>query len=167
MRIPVLAAALLLPAAAAANPITEPAAIDRAVAQFTGHGIGQTGGARQPVDPRLRLATCAEPLAVEWYGTAQSTVLVRCPTTGWRLFVPLSAPAPSAAAAPARAEPAVLRGETVTIALRGRGFALQRQAEAMEAGAVGEWIRVRSGGREAQPLRARVIRPGLVGMEMP
>jgi flagellar basal body P-ring formation protein FlgA len=167
MRFPAFAAALMLPAAAAqaANPIIEPAAIDAAVAHFTGAAIGQSGGARQPVDTRLRLAACAEPLALEYYGAAQATVLVRCPATGWRLFVPLAAP--TATASSARAEPAVLRGETVTVALRGRGFALQRQAEAMEPGAVGEWIRVRSGGREAQPLRARVIRPGLVGIDMP
>ncbi|WP_347303452.1 flagella basal body P-ring formation protein FlgA [Croceibacterium sp. TMG7-5b_MA50] len=165
MRIPAFAAALLLSAPAVANSITEPAAIDQAIAQFTGHAVGQVGGARQPVDARLRLAACVQPLAVEWYGPAQNTVLVRCPVAGWRLFVPLSAPAQ--AATPARTEPAVLRGETVTVALRGRGFALQRQAEVLEPGAVGEWIRVRSGGRDAQPLRARVIRPGLVGMEMP
>ena len=164
-RLSLAAACALLPATASANPILDPAAIDGAVAQFTGHGIGEPGGARQPVDRRLRLAACAQQLALEMHGTGQASVLVRCPAAGWRLFVPLTSAPP--AAAPASAQKVVARGETVTVALRGRGFALQRQAEAMEAGAIGDWIRVRPAGRDAEPMRARVIRPGLVGMEMP
>jgi flagella basal body P-ring formation protein FlgA len=157
-------ACVLLPAAALANPVVDPAAIDGAVANFTGHNIGEPGGARQPVDRRLRLAACAQPLALEMHG-GQASVLVRCPAAGWRLFVPLTST--PQAAAPVSAQKVVTRGETVTVALRGRGFALQRQAEAMEAGAVGDWIRIRPAGRDAEPMRARVIRPGLVGMEMP
>ncbi|WP_121114701.1 flagella basal body P-ring formation protein FlgA [Croceibacterium ferulae] len=168
MKILTLAAAwAALPVAAAANAPIDPAAIDGAVANFTGHAIGEPGGARQPVDRRLRLAACAQPLSLEWHGAGQASVLVRCPETGWRLFVPLTASQQATAAAPAAAEKVVVRGETVTVALRGRGFALQRQAEAMEAGAIGDWIRVRPAGRDAEPLRARVIRPGLVGMDMP
>lgn len=161
------AACVLLPAAATANPITAPATIDSAVAGFTGHGIGEPGGARQPVDSRLRLARCAGPLDLAWHGSGQASVLVRCPDAGWRLFVPVAATPRAAGAEPVSAQKVVVRGETVTVALRGRGFALQRQAEAMEAGAVGDWIRVRPAGRDAEPMRARVIRPGLVGMEMP
>lgn len=160
------AACTLLPvAAAAADPTFDLAAIDYAVAGFTGHSIGEPGGARQPVDRRLRLAACAQPLSLEWHGN-RASVLVRCPGAGWRLFVPLAATLQSGTA-PAAAEKVVARGETVTVALRGRGFALQRQAEAMEPGAIGDWIRVRPAGRDAEPLRARVIRPGLVGMDMP
>ncbi|KHL25591.1 hypothetical protein PK98_02715 [Croceibacterium mercuriale] len=165
------AACAVLPATALANPVVDPGAIDGAVANFTGHGIGEPGGARQPVDRRLRLAACPQPLTLEMHGGGQASVLVRCPVAGWRLFVPLTstpqAAASAFASASASAQKVVARGETVTVALRGRGFALQRQAEAMEAGAVGDWIRVRPAGRDAEPMRARVIRPGLVGMEMP
>jgi len=158
-------ACALLPAAAYASSFADPVAIDGAVAGFTGHAIGEPGGARAPVDRRLRLAACAQPLSLEWHGD-RASVLVRCPEAGWRLFVPLTAQQ-QAAAAPVATQKVVARGETVTVALRGRGFALQRQAEAMEPGAVGDWIRVRPAGRDAEPLRARVIRPGLVGMDMP
>jgi flagella basal body P-ring formation protein FlgA len=44
--------------------------------------------------------------------------------------------------------------------VRGRGFSVQQQGEAMESGAVGEWIFVRTA-RKAEALRARIERPGL------
>jgi flagella basal body P-ring formation protein FlgA len=160
----VIAAALC----AAAVPVSaagfaDPAAIDRAVARFTGAEIGAPGGARTPVDRRLRLAQCPAELALEWYGSARDTVLVRCPEPGgWRLFVPLTATRGQQAG-----PDVVSRGETVTITVRGAGFTLSRQGEALEAGAVGEWIRVRPADRRGDPFRAQVLRPGLVGMELP
>ena len=172
MRMSLIAASLALSAATAAHAagFAEHAAIDAEVARFTGHPVGEPGGARLPVDRRLRLADCQQPLAVEWYGSSGATVLVRCPVAGgWRLFVPVDGVPGPAAAAPA--EPVVERGESVAIALRGRGFTLTRQGEALEAGAVGEWIRVRpvngNPRDRGEPLRARVLRPGTVGMEMP
>ena len=97
---------------------------------------------------------------------SRDTVLVRCPEAGgWRIFVPLAAGASHGAAV---AGPDVVsRGEMVTITVRGAGFSLSRQGEAMEGGAVGEWIRVRPVDKKADPLRAQVLRPGLVGMELP
>lgn len=141
----------------------DPAAIDRAVVEFTGAQIGAPGGARTPVDRRLRLAACSAGLALEWYGRGRDTVLVRCPEQGgWRLFVPL------ASGGTEQAGPDVVaRGEMVTITVRGSGFSLSRQGEALEAGAVGEWIRVRPADKRAEPLRAQVVRPGVVGMELP
>ena len=44
--------------------------------------------------------------------------------------------------------------------VRGRGFSVQQPGEAMEGGAVGDWIFVRTA-RKAEPLRARIERPGL------
>jgi len=157
-------ASLGLAAPAAAAGFTDPAAIDRAVAEFTGSEIGSPGGARLPVDRRLRLAQCPVAFALEWYGKARDTVLVRCPEAGgWRMFVPLTS------GAEAQQGPAVVsRGEVVAITVRGSGFSLTRQGEALESGAVGEWIRVRAtGNRGNDPLRAQVLRPGLVGMELP
>ncbi len=163
--IPHLASAAALAAAApvAAAGFSDPADIDRAVAEFTGAAIGVEGGARLPVDRRLKLAECSTRLAVEWYGRAQDTVVVRCPVAGgWRLFVPIeSAPA----AAPA--QDVIARGEAVSIAVHGKGFTLSRQGEALEGGAIGEWIRVRPVGTKRDPIRARVLQPGKVGMDLP
>lgn len=137
--------------------------IDRAVERFTGAPLGSEGGARTPVDRRLKLAQCPTPVALEWYGSGNRTVLVRCPVSGgWRLFVPIAA---SQAAAPAR--PVIARGEMVSIAVQGSGFTVSRQGEALEAGAVGDWIRVRPAGEKREAIRARVIQPGRVGMDLP
>lgn len=142
---------------AEARGLTDPAAIDRAVAGFTGAGVGQPGGARTATDPRLQLAACDGPLAVSWHGAARSAVRVECPgPTSWRIFVAVDASA--GAAAPAAA--VVKRGDALTIMVRGRGFSVQQSGEAMESGAVGDWIFVRTA-RKAEPLRARIERPGL------
>jgi len=163
--------ALLLPALAHApasaqtgpHPVggwTDPAEIDQAVAAFTGAGIGQPGGPRMATDRRLRLAACAAPLAVGWHGTARSAVRVECPGPhSWRIFVAVAGAAGSAAAKPA-AE-VVKRGDALTIMVRGRGFSVQQTGEAMAGGAVGDWIMVRTA-RKAEPLHARIERPGLV-----
>lgn len=158
-----MAAALMAAVPANAAGFADPEEIDSAVAQFTGAPIGSEGGARLPVDRRLKLVRCEAPLALEWYGRTRDTVLVRCPVTdGWRLFVPIAS-----APATARLEPVVARGESVAIVVRGAGFTLSRQGEAMEAGAVGEWIRVRPAGTRNEPVRVRVIEPGKVGMDLP
>jgi flagellar basal body P-ring formation protein FlgA len=140
------------------------AGIDQAVARFTGAPTGQPGGARLPVDRRLKLSNCPEPLALEWHGGAAQTVLVRCPVAGgWRLFVPVEGGGQQAA----KAQPVVARGEAVAIAVEGRGFTLSRQGEALEAGAIGEWIRVRPVGGKSDAVRARVIQPGRVAIALP
>ena len=148
----------LLAAPAYAAP-TDPGALDFAVAQFTGVPLGQPGGAAQPVDRRLRLAACANPLSLGWYAGRRDTVLVQCPDIGgWRLFVPVLQVA-------AKGD-AVLRGEAVTIAVGGPGFSVSQPGEAMENGAVGTWIRVKTTTAGAQPLRARIVRPGLVRVDL-
>ena len=155
------AALFLAPAAAQAAPFADPAAIDAAVARFTGAPLGTTGGAAQPVDRRLRLQACANPLSIGWYGSRRDTVLVQCPDVGsWRLFVPLLINA-----GPAEA-PAVLRGEGVTIAVTGPGFSVSQPGEALDGGTVGAWIRVKSTAAGSQPMRARIVRPGLVEVQL-
>ncbi len=156
---------LTLASVAAASGAQDLAAIDRAVAGFTGAPLGQAGGARLPVDRRLKLANCPEPLALEWHGGASQTVLVRCPVAGgWRLFVPVEGGQQQASA---RAQTVVARGEAVAIAVEGRGFTLSRQGEALEAGAIGEWIRVRPAGTRADTVRARIVQPGKVSLALP
>ncbi len=136
------------------------ASVDRAVAAFTGAGIGQPGGAALPVDRRMRLATCFGALVTTWYGTRQDNVLVQCPDPGgWRLFVAVSGNARQDAAS--ALPPAVARGEALTISVEGEGFTVSQSGEAVEAGPLGAWIRVRTSVK-ATPIRARIARPGLV-----
>lgn len=137
-----------------------PAAIDRAVEDFTGAGIGEVGGARLPADRRLKLAACDGPLNVKWHGRAQTIVRVDCPNAsnspdGWRIFMATH----SAKPAPEIAK-VVARGDPITVIVRGRGFSVQQSAEAMEAGAIGDWIAVRTQER-ADAIRVRIERPGL------
>lgn len=153
----------------AAAPFADLDALDRQVARFTGAGIGQEGGATSAVDRRLRLNPCASQLALSWRTQRQSTVVVQCPDIGgWRLYVPVNRAAP----APAKAElPAINRGDAVSIAVTGDGFSVSQPGEALEAGTVGSWIRVRAvnGSRRfnKDTLRAKIIRPGLVGIPLP
>lgn len=134
----------------------DPAEIDRAVAAFTGHSIGEVGGARLGADRRMRLAACRAPLDLGWHGPAKNTVRVSCPGPDpWRIFVATRSAAPAAKAAPA-----VRRGDPVTIMVRGRGFTVQQSGEAVDSGQIGDWIAVRTA-RRADPIRARIERPGL------
>lgn len=156
----IVASLPLLAAAASAQsnasvPYTDPAEIDRAVATFTGVAIGEVGGARVPADPRLRLARCAAPLDVSWYGRNGSTLQVSCagPET-WRIFVATN-PAPQTP----EAVPVVSRGDPITVQVRGQGFSVQQTGEALENGAVGDWIGIRTA-RDTTPIRARIERPG-------
>ncbi|MEM6474905.1 MAG: flagella basal body P-ring formation protein FlgA [Pseudomonadota bacterium] len=147
---------------AQAGSYIDPRLIDRTVAEFTGANIGEVGGARVPADQRLRLAHCTQPLSAAWHGTSKSTVRVECPDAGgWRIFI-ATRPAPTAAA-PQRV---VKRGDPITVVVRGRGFTVQQSGEAMENGAIGDWIGVRVGkpgrnGRKPDPVSARIERPGL------
>ena len=164
--------ALLLAVPAIAQTSTaDLAAIDHAVAQYTGAAQGQPGGAVLPLDRRLRLAICPAPLALGRYGAKQDTVEVACPVAGgWRLYVPLVGSGKAAAGPVSTSAPAahaVTRGDQVTIAVRGEGFAVSQAGQALESGALGAWIKVRGVAQGAPVLRARVLRPGLVGMDLP
>ncbi|MFC3099905.1 flagella basal body P-ring formation protein FlgA [Altererythrobacter lauratis] len=172
--LPALALAALPSALAAqAGGFADPAAIDAEIAAFTGAPAGSPGGARHPVDRRLRMAACPQPLALAWHGRRADMVRVECPAiAGWQIFVPVNAAAsPATAIAAARPVPVVERGQILTVAVEGRGFSVTQQAEALEAGAIGDWIRVRPDaqrgatatartGSNREPLRARITHPG-------
>lgn len=155
------AAALSAVSAASAQPagFHDLAAIDAALAAFTGAPVGMPGGAALPVDRRLRLAPCRGPLDLSWRGGRQETVIVQCPDAGgWRLFVAATGNGRQDAA-----PPVIARGEAVTIAVSGDGFSVSQTGEAMEPGAIGAWIRVRTSAK-GDALRAQVVRPGLVSI---
>ena len=140
----------------ARSAYTDPAAIDRAVTEFTGVPIGEVGGARVPADRRLRLAPCATPLDVSWHGRSRTSLAVVCAgPQSWRIFIAARAPEQAAPQAPI-----VSRGDPITVAVRGQGFTVQQAGEAMQSGSVGDWIAVRTA-RRAEPIRARIERPGL------
>ncbi len=150
---------LALPAAAQDSRFADPAAIDAEISAFTGAPLGTPGGARHPVDRRLRLAACAQSLDLAWHGRRADMVRVECNAgTSWRIFVPVNAD--GAGGAPAAAPVAVVeRGQVIGVVIEGRGFSVAQQGEALEDGAIGQWIRVRpEGQREA--LRARIETPG-------
>jgi flagella basal body P-ring formation protein FlgA len=145
-------------ASAPPSPFTDLTEIDREVSAFTGKSIGQNGGALTPVDRRLRLNACRSPLDIQWRTTRRDSVSVQCPDPGsWRIFV--------AVRAEEGGKIIVMRGEAVSIAVVGDGFSVSQPGEAMDAGAVGDWIRVR-GLKEGSPrgdaMRGRVVRPGEV-----
>lgn len=151
-KLPLLLAALTSPAFA--QTVTDLAEVDRAVTAFAGQPA-------PPVDRRLRLARCAQPLTLDWFGAAGKLVQVRCPVAGgWTLYVPLPG---GAAAAP----PLIQRGDSVTMQVGGDGWAVSQPGEALEAGSAGTWIKVRGLAPKAPVLRGQVMRPGLVGVELP
>jgi flagella basal body P-ring formation protein FlgA len=152
----------------AAAPFADLDAVDSQVAHFTGAGIGQPGGAAAPADRRLRLQPCRTPLQLGWHGPRRDTVVVQCPDMGsWRLYVPINGGGGGGQAA----LPAVNRGDAVTIAVKGPGFTVSQPGEAMEGGAVGAWIKVRTVSVTPRPgatdaMRAQIVRPGLVSIPL-
>lgn len=133
------------------------AALDRAVAGFTGHGVGEEGGARSPVDPRLRLATCPT-VALSWRTQAQDAVVVACSGPDWRIFVPVkrsvavaaaSSAGPPAPSGRGKPEPVIRRGDPVVIEAGAPGFSVSREGVAMGDAAPGARFAVRVAGARA------------------
>lgn len=135
---------LMLPVAATAATFQDTATLDRAVAGFTGQWIGMQGGARTPVDPRLRLASCPM-IAMSWRTASHDAVVISCSGPAWRIFVAVAMPAtttttttPGAVVGPVvRAEPVIKRGDPVMIEAESNGFAISREGVAMGDAAPG------------------------------
>jgi len=155
---PFLFLALLAATPADAQVFQSTQTIDTFVAQFTGKGLGELGGARAPVDTRLKLAACAAP-QLSWRTDAKDAVLVRCMAPEWRIFVPVLAPPPAArAAAPAAAPaqlavqrpvapvklaPVIRRGDAITLEAGSAGFSITREGTAMNDAAPGERVMIK------------------------
>lgn len=158
--------ALALALAAAAHQDT--AALDKAVAAFTGRSIGEDGGARAAIDARLRLQQCPT-VALSWRTAAHDAVVVTCGGPEWRLFVPIRtvaitpavshAPAAAAGNAVAAAEKIIKRGDPLVIEAGSDGFSISREGVAMADAAEGQRLMVRvDGGR--MPVQAVALAPG-------
>lgn len=168
--------ALMLAAPASAGEFQSTQMLDTIVAQFTGRGIGETGGARAPVDNRLKLASCAAP-QLEWRNESQDAVVVRCMAPGWRIFVPVNAaprPKPDAAsAAPAtravpavKAEAVIKRGDAVSVEVNAVGFSITREGIAMTDAPPGGRLMIKVDEKKP-PIQAIAIEPGRARLSAP
>lgn len=119
--------------------------------------LGQAGAEAsqvQPLDQRLRLARCPEPATIDM--AVRGELIVRCPTIGWRLRVPVTMPM-----AAAQSAIVIRRGDNVELAVGGRGFSVVSTATAMEDGREGGVVRVKSSTGTAT-VTGRVDGPGRV-----
>ncbi|MDV3458494.1 flagella basal body P-ring formation protein FlgA [Sphingomonas sp. HF-S4] len=158
---------LSLALAAAAPEFQSTAILDAIVTQFTGKALGEQGGARAPVDKRLKLQACAAP-QLEWRSETKDAVVVRCMAPAWRIFVPVDAvpqpkPAPVAAQAPAvsvKALPVIRRGDPITVAAGAAGFSITREGIAMGDAVAGARLLVKVDEKKA-PIQAVAVESGL------
>ena len=152
---------------AAAQSFQSTTLIDKAVAGFTGRAIGDDGGARTPVDTRLKLAACPM-VTMNWRTPAHDSVVVACPDPEWRIYVPIRSAAPAIVPAsllaptpPAPTKPAIVikRGDPVSVAAGSDGFAVTRDGIAVNDAAVGQrlLIKVQDG---KPPIQAVAVEPG-------
>jgi len=142
--------------------------LDSLVSAALGAGIGEPGGASSPIDRRLRLAQCPQP--VEIAEPAMGAVTIRCQPLGWRIRVPLTAgsqasasPAPTRAAPRERVEPIVRRGDQIQLVAQANGFTVSMLAVADQDGGVGDRIRVRTE-RRTTPVIGQVLPDGRVAL---
>jgi flagella basal body P-ring formation protein FlgA len=168
--IPVLA----LAAPAAAAPFQNLDALESRLINALGAGVGEPGGLAAPIDRRMKLATCPQPVTID--PPVMGAVALRCPAIGWRIRVPIqrlqgtnAAATPVAYSAmmpaPQRAEPVIRRGDPVDLVAETGGFSVSVTATAQEDGAPGARIRVKTqqdGKPQGQIVFAEVIEPGRV-----
>jgi flagella basal body P-ring formation protein FlgA len=163
-----IAATVLIATSAAAQTFQSTRMLDTAVAQFTGQAIGLEGGAIAAVDSRLKLAPCAMP-QLEWRSPAQDTVVVRCMSPVWRIYVPVraepkpAAPLVAAAAVPVAAKPEIVvkRGDPVMVEAGSAGFSITRDGVAMADAAAGARLMVKVDPKKP-PIQAVAVEPGRV-----
>lgn len=115
-----------------------------------------------PVDRRIRLARCPEQASVT--AIDAQTLAVRCASLGWRLRVPMTAPADAAPVAasfvrPPASAPVIRRGDNVRVTIETESYSISYAAIATQDGRVGETIALR-GNDAKSSLSATVTGPG-------
>lgn len=115
-----------------------------------------------PVDRRIKLARCPEQASVT--AIDAHTLAVRCASLGWRLRVPMTAPADAAPVAvsfarPAASAPVIRRGDNVRVTIETENYSISYAAVATQDGRVGETIALR-GSDAKSSLSATVTGPG-------
>jgi flagella basal body P-ring formation protein FlgA len=162
-----LSLALAAASPAAAQDFQSTPVLDTIVAQFTGVAMGELGGARAPVDKRLKLQACPAP-QLEWRSEAKDAVVVRCMAPAWRIYVPVNAvPQPRAApvataqvpATPARLAPVIRRGDPITVEAGSPGFSITRDGIAMGDAAPGARLMVKVDEKKP-PIQAVALESG-------
>ena len=161
-----LSLALAVATPATAQDFQSTRVLDTIVAQFTGMGVGEQGGARAPVDTRLKLQACAAP-QLEWRSEAKDAVVVRCMAPAWKLYVPVNAvPQPKAAvvtaqvpAAPLKLAPVIRRGDPITVEAGSPGFSITRDGIAMGDAAPGARLMVKVDEKKP-PIQAVALESG-------
>ena len=158
---------MILPLLLAAAPaFQDTASLDRAVSAFTGRALGDEGGARTPIDSRLRLAACPT-VALSWRTDAHDAVVVACAGPDWRIFVPVRMATGAAAARvqpaafvkPLKLDPVIRRGDPVVIEAGATGFAISREGVALADAQAGARFLVRVSDAR-QPVQAVAVAGG-------
>lgn len=159
-------AALLYVAPAHAQQFEDLNALDAQVSAV----LQGSGATAQPIDRRLKLARCPEPIAID--NGATDSVALRCNAIGWRIRVPLvkTAVSEEKIASPINnlqadsGEILVRRGETVELVIRDQDFEIMSSGVAQEDGRMGKQIRVKSS-TGTSVLGGTVVARGIVHIE--
>ncbi len=115
-------------APSSAQQFEDVAALDKAIA---------AAAPAQPIDARLKLARCPQkPIIASPVGGA---VTVRCVELGWRILVPLAQNAPAQ-----QKELRIHKGDPVELTIDSEGFEVSSQAIALQDGAIGDDVRVKT-----------------------
>lgn len=139
----------LFPGTAIAGAFHDPAAIDaRIVAALAGSGV-----TARPVDRRLKLATCPEPLRVD--PPALGAVAVHCASVNWRIRVLVDNNATTATPL------LIKRGDPVSVNFVAPGFSITTSGIAESEARAGERVRVRVE-QKADPIMGEAIDVGSV-----
>jgi flagella basal body P-ring formation protein FlgA len=166
-RVALSVAVLAAPLPALAQGFENLEMLDNRVAAALGANIGEPGGATTPIDRRLRLQACPQP--VEIAEPIAGALAVRCAPLGWRIRVSLVPSASSRQTAAARsqpqvrAEPVIHRGDQIELVAIAQGFTVSTLATADQDGAPGDRIRVRTERRNA-PVIGQVLEDGRVAL---
>ena len=147
-------------AMAAASPFEDTAALDGKVAVHLGANIGDRGGARAPIDGKLRLKRCAA--GVQLSDTNNNAVMVSCPDLGWRIFVPVMRGQGGQSSENDRAdEYVVVRNQPLTLVVKRPSFSISYGVVAQKNGRIGDFIPVRADSKSKEVM-ARVSGSGEV-----
>jgi flagellar basal body P-ring formation protein FlgA len=125
--------------------------IDRAVAT----ALVGTGLNALPVDNRLKLARCPEPLTVN--APALGSIAVHCHRLGWRVRVLIDGAAATVTMAPV----VIKRGDPVSVNFVAPGFSVTTSGIAESDARIGERVRVRVE-QKANPVMGEVTDAGSV-----
>ncbi len=156
----ILSLAWIWNAPAAAKEFQSHVELDAVVKQALDQNIGAVGGARTPVDRRLKLEKCPESPTVDVRTRSVATII--CPPLGWRLSVPLVT-FDRVQKRENAAQHIIARGQPVLLVVRRNGFVISRQMIADRKGRLGEVIPVRRTRRSA-PILAEITGAGRVSV---